>query len=164
MHTAAVDQNGTDLIKVKEAICPDYDVRFSQSRIDATQLNYLYNLSDVTINIAGNEGFGLTTAESVMAETPIIVNVTGGLQDQCGFEVEGHRLTPKDYKEIKSLHNWKEWEHDSRLSWGSWVKPVWPKTRSLMGSIPTPYIFDDRCRYEDAAQACLLYTSDAADE
>ena len=65
-HRNQVDQNGTDLIKVKEAICPDYDVRFSQARIDATQLNYLYNLSDVTINIAGNEGFGLTTAESVM--------------------------------------------------------------------------------------------------
>ena len=57
MHTAAVDQNGTDLSIVKEAICPDYDVRFSQARIDSTQLNYLYNLSDVTINIAGNEGF-----------------------------------------------------------------------------------------------------------
>ena len=87
-----------------------------------------------------------------MSGTPIIVNVTGGLQDQCGFEIEGHRLTPKDYKEIKSLHNWKEWEHDSRLSWGEWVKPVWPKTRSLMGSIPTPYIFDDRPDFEDAAE------------
>ena len=34
------------------------------------------------INLASNEGFGLGTAEAVMAGTPMIVNVTGGLQDQ----------------------------------------------------------------------------------
>ena len=97
-----IDQNGTDLIKVKEAICPDYDVRFSTARIDDEQLNYIYNLSDCTINIAGNEGFGLTTAESVMAETPIIVNVTGGLQDQCGFrkKSDGKLFTIDDYKKL----------------------------------------------------------------
>ena len=115
-------------------------------------MNFLYNMSDVTMNLASNEGFGLGTAESLMSGTPIIVNVTGGLQDQCGFEVEGKKLTAEDYKEIKSLHNWKEWEHEERLAWGSWVKPVWPKTRSLMGSIPTPYIFDDRPDFEDAAE------------
>ena len=27
-----------------------------------------------------------------MAETPIIVNVTGGLQDQCGFKIDGKYL------------------------------------------------------------------------
>ena len=38
------------------------------------------------MNMASNEGFGLGTCESLMAGTPIIVNVTGGLQDQCGFQ------------------------------------------------------------------------------
>ena len=60
-------------------------------------------------------------------------------------------LTSEDYKEIKSLHDWKKWEHNEELTWGEWVKPVWPKTRSLMGSVPTPYIFDDRCSFEDVA-------------
>ena len=32
------------------------------------------------------------------------------------------------------------------------MKPVWPATRSLQGSLPTPYIFDDRCRFDDVAQ------------
>ena len=49
-------------------------------------MNYLFNICDVTINLASNEGFGLGTCESLMCGTPIIVNVTGGLQDQCGFK------------------------------------------------------------------------------
>ena len=49
-------------------------------------------MADVTINMASNEGFGLGTCESLMCGTPIIVNVTGGLQDQCGFKLNGKLL------------------------------------------------------------------------
>ena len=52
---------------------------FTKSKYPEWELNYLYNMADITINVASNEGFGLTTAESVMAGTPIIVTVTGGL-------------------------------------------------------------------------------------
>ena len=38
---------------------------------------------------------------------------------------------------------------------GEWVRPVWPKTISLLGSPQTPYIFDDRCTWEDAGDALL---------
>ena len=41
---------------------------------DENILNEIYNIVDCTINIANNEGFGLTTAESLMSGTPIIVN------------------------------------------------------------------------------------------
>jgi glycosyltransferase involved in cell wall biosynthesis len=108
---------------------------------------------DCTINIANNEGFGLGTAESVMAGTPIIVNVTGGLQDQCGFRFKdsGKLLTEDDYVEIGSLHNWREWQ--DKLSWGEWAIPVWSKAQSLAGSVPTPYIWDDRVDIYDVAKA-----------
>ena len=142
MHTAPVDQNGTNLIEVQKRIAPDCDIRFSTDRINQEQLNYLYNLSDCTINIAGNEGFGLTTAESVMAGTPTIINVTGGLQDQCGFKVDGKYLTAEDYKEIGSLHNYREWE--DKVTHGEWVKPVWPRVQTMVGSVPKPYIIDDK--------------------
>ena len=92
MHTSPVDQNGTDLPEVVRNVCPDYDVIFSHQKLDDKQLNFLYNIADVTINIASNEGFGLGTAEAVMAGTPIVVNVTGGLQDQCGFALKGKEL------------------------------------------------------------------------
>ena len=151
MHTQPIDNNGTDLPKLIEHLMPEVNVVFSHQKLNNKQMNYLYNIADVTMNIASNEGFGLGTCESLMAGTPIIVNVTGGMQDQCGFKVNDKFLTPEDYKDIKSLHNWKEWEHNEELTWGQWAKPVWPKTRSLMGSVPTPYIMDDRCDWEDAA-------------
>ena len=151
MHTQPVDQNGTDLPKLIEHLMPEVNVVFSHQKLGNKEMNYLYNIADVTMNLASNEGFGLGTCESLMAGTPIIVNVTGGMQDQCGFKLRDKLLNYRDYGAIKSLHNWKNWENNEELTWGEWVKPVWPKTRSLMGSVPTPYIFDDRCDWEDAA-------------
>ena len=151
MHTNPTDQNGTNLIEVSNRLAPGCDIKFSTDRVNQEQLNWIYNLSDCTINIAGNEGFGLVTAESVMAETPIIVNVTGGLQDQCGFKVDGNYLTSEDYKEIGSLHNYRDWE--DKVTHGEWVKPVWPRVQTLVGSIPTPYIIDDKVDIYDVTDA-----------
>jgi glycosyltransferase involved in cell wall biosynthesis len=153
MHTQPKDQNGTDLPEVVKHCCPDYDVIFSTSKLDDKQLCYMYNIADVTINMASNEGFGLGTCESLMCGTPISVNVTGGLQDQCGFKYKDKLLTYEDYSWVHSLHDDKKWKGNVDLTWGDWVKPVWPSNRSLQGSIPTPYIFDDRPKFEDFADA-----------
>ncbi len=149
MHTTPVDENGTDLPKVAEHLMPDANIIFAPNRYTETELNYLYNLADVTINLASNEGFGLATAESVMAGTPIIVTVTGGLQDQCGFREKGSGklLTADDYVEIGSLHD--KYKKNTHV-WGDWVTPTWP-VRSTTGSVPTPYIFDDRVDFQDVA-------------
>ena len=151
MHTTPVDQNGTHLPDVVKEVCPYGDVTFSDQKLSEEALNYLYNMADCTILISSNEGFGLSGAESIMSGTPVILNVTGGMQDQCGFKIDGKFVTYKDYSDIHSFHNWREWENNDRLTYGEWVKPVWPKTRSLMGSVPTPYIFDDRCDWEDVS-------------
>ena len=155
MHTQPVDDNGTDLPVVAKTLAPGCKIYFSSNKVDTKKLNQLYNIADVTINIASNEGFGLGTCESLMAGTPIIVNVTGGLQDQCGFKLNGKLLTADDYTEIQSLHDWRKWEHNEDLTWGEWVKPVWPKTRSIQGSIPTPYIFDDRADWVEVADKIM---------
>jgi glycosyltransferase involved in cell wall biosynthesis len=146
MHTQAVDENGTNLREVRDILCPNYNVLFSEKKLSAKELNYLYNLSDVTINIASNEGFGLSGAESLMSGTPIINNVTGGLQDQCRFEDEKGNWINFDTL-FTSNHTGRYTKH------GEWAKPVFPSNRSLQGSIPTPYIFDDRCKFEDVAEA-----------
>ena len=164
MHTQPRDENGTDLPVVAKTICPEYKVYFSDKKLDTNQLNWLYNMSDVTINIASNEGFGLGTCESLMAGTPIIVNVTGGLQDQCGFKLKDKFVTYKDYNKIKSFHDDRKWKDHPDLTWGDWVKPVWPSSRSLQGSIPTPYIFDDRCRWDDAGQAIKDWYDEGSQE
>jgi len=152
MHTQPRDENGTDLPEVAKQIAPGCKVYFSEKKLETRQLNWLYNMVDITINIASNEGFGLGTCESLMAGTPIIVNVTGGLQDQCGFKLKGKHVTHEDYTEIHSFHDDRKWKDNPDLTHGEWVKPVWPSNRALMGSIPTPYIFDDRCRFDDAAE------------
>ena len=151
MHTQPVDDNGTDLPAVIEAVAPECNIKFSEKRRLQHELNWNYNLADCTINIANNEGFGLATAESVMAGTPIIVNVTGGLQDQCGFSVDGKLLTAEDYVKIGSLHEWRKWE--GKVKPGPWAIPVWSRALALAGSVPTPYIWDDRVDLHDVADA-----------
>ena len=153
MHTQPVDENGTDLPAVIKAVAPNCNIIFSDKRRVQDELNLIYNIADCTINIANNEGFGLATAESVMAGTPIIVNVTGGLQDQCGFKVDGKLLTHEDYVEIGSLHKWREWE--SKVEAGEWAIPVWSRAQSLAGSVPTPYIWDDRVDVVEVSEAML---------
>ena len=147
MHTSPVDQNGTDLYAVVDEVCPNYDVKFTDNKFEQSVLNEFYNIVDCTINIASNEGFGLTTAESLMAGTPIIVNVTGGLQDQCGFN-----YTADNYINFKTLHNKRV--HGSTLH-GEWVVPVWPSASNLNGSPLTPYIFDDRVNDEEVSNAIM---------
>lgn len=147
MHTQPVDENGTDLPAVIRDVTPDIKVIFSNQKVDADILNALYNLADVTINLASNEGFGLGTAESLLAGTPIVINVTGGLQDQCGFMTsDGEHLDPEK-------HFTKDWgsNHDGKYNrHGEWCLPCFPTSRSLQGSPLTPYIFDDRCSWEEA--------------
>ena len=60
-------------------------------------------------------------------------------------------LTEEDYVELGSNHRAKYKEH------GEWVKPVFPTNVSLQGSPMTPYIFDDRVQYEDAADAIMSW-------
>lgn len=144
MHTDIVDPNGTDLLAVKKNICPDYKVIFSTDKLPVARLNFFYNLADVTLNIASNEGFGLSNAESLMAGTPIIATVTGGLQDQMRFENDEGQWLDFD-KNFTSNHAGTYTKH------GEWAFPVFPSNRSLQGSIQTPYIFDDRVRFEDVA-------------
>ena len=151
MHTQPKDPNGTDLPAVVSAVCPEYDVIFSSQKLDDEKLCFLYNIADIQINMASNEGFGLGTCEALMCGTPISVTVTGGLQDQCGFKYKDKLLTYEDYSWVHSLHDAKKWKDNPDLTWGEWAKPVWPSNRSLQGSIPTPFIFDDRPSFEDFA-------------
>ena len=127
-----------------EELCPNYDVIFSHQDYLIKNYCHLYKPSDVTINLASNEGFGLSgSIESLHCGTPISVNVMVG-QDQCGFRYKDELLTYKDYSWIESLHDYRKWKDNDDLTWGEWCKPVWFDNRSLQGSVPTPYIYDDR--------------------
>jgi glycosyltransferase involved in cell wall biosynthesis len=146
MHTQAVDENGTDLRAVAKTLAPDCKIIFSEQKISAQELNAMYNVADVVVNIGSNEGWGLSSTEAILSGTPIVNNVTGGLQDQCGFVDENGEWIRFDGT-FATNHTGKYKKH------GSWAKPVFPSNRSLQGSPMTPYIFDDRVNFEDVADA-----------
>jgi glycosyltransferase involved in cell wall biosynthesis len=148
MHTAPLDEAGTDLPACKEAFCPDYDVIFSGDKIMPERMNQYYNIADVTINLSDNEGFGIATAESISSGTPIIVSVTGGLQDQCGF-------TDENGKPVEFDLGWGTNADGRYKNHGTWVTPVYAGARMVQGSIPTPYILADYAKWEDAAVAMM---------
>jgi hypothetical protein len=148
MHTQVRDDNGTDLDAVKDLLCdPEYvRVVFHDARVAANEVNWLYNMSDVTALISSNEGWGLSLTESLMAGKMIIGNVTGGMQDQMRFEDENGKWIDFD-ENFCSNHFGTYKKH------GDWAVPVYPSSLSIVGSIPTPYIFDDRCDIRDVAKA-----------
>ena len=148
LHTEIRSDHGTDLRKVKEYLFDEsYPnvIKFSTNKLSAEQLNYLYNIADAQILLTSNEGWGLTITEAMLVGTPFIANVTGGMQDQMRFEDEnGNWFTPTP--DLPSNHRKTLTKH------GEWVFPCFPTSRSIQGSPMTPYIFDDRCRWEDATE------------
>lgn len=152
LHTQRSDENGTDLNEVIKHNGEYGDYKFTDAKFSTEELNLYYNSGDIILNIASNEGFGLASCEALRAGTPIVVNVTGGLQDQCGFDLEGEAITAEDYVKIGSLHDRREWSRNELLGCGNWVYPVWPSNRSLQGSPMTPFIFDDRCDFMEVAE------------
>ena len=105
MHTEIVSEHGTDLNAVREILFNDYPdaIYFSTNPLSPQQLNMMYNIADAQILLTSNEGWGLSLTEAILAGTVIIANVTGGMQDQMGFEDEfGKWYTPSP--EIPSNH------------------------------------------------------------
>ena len=146
LHTDRVDQNGTDLPALIKALCPDYNVKFSDGKLPANQLNFLYNVASMTCQPSSAEGFGLSVMESIMSGTPILGTVIGGIQDQMGFtHDDGTPVTLSDFST--------EWpsNSDGRFTkHGEWAFPVWPQI-NLQGSPMTPYIYDSRPNIGDIA-------------
>jgi glycosyltransferase involved in cell wall biosynthesis len=148
LHTQVMDENGTDLKAVSELLCdPEYQkVYFSEARLNTEEVNRLYNISDVTALISSNEGWGLSLTEAMMAGKMIIANVTGGMQDQM-------RFVDENGKWIDFNDNFCSNHYGTYKQHGEWAVPVFPTNLSIVGSIPTPYIFDDRCDFRDVAKA-----------
>lgn len=120
MHTDARDPHGQDLPHIIEHLGLNQgQVLLSTTKVGPEQLAIMYNASDYTINISDAEGFGLATLESLSCGTPIIVNMTGGLQEQ--------------------VTNGTEW-----FGWG-----IQPCSKTIIGSLQVPYIYEDRISQKD---------------
>lgn len=148
LHTETTSDAGTDLVSLRDALCdPEYiNVYFTPGRVSIQQINLFYNCADITVLTSANEGWGLSITESLMAGTMVIGSVTGGIQDQMRFvDNKGEWYTPSASIPSNHLATFKEC--------GEWAIPIFPSTRVLLGSPPTPYIFEDHCKAEDIADA-----------
>ena len=124
MHTEPKDPNGPDLIaQINKLGLTNGEVQFSKEKVDSNQLAAMYNIADVTVNISDAEGFGLATLESLSCGTPIIVNMTGGLQEQ-----------------VTDGENW----------FGIGIEPT---SKAVIGSQDIPYIYEDRINENDFIDA-----------
>jgi glycosyltransferase involved in cell wall biosynthesis len=151
LHTQPIDEHGTDLYAVRDMLFTDDEcsqIYFSDQRMSASDVNLIYNLSDAVILLSSNEGWGLSLTEAMMCGKPIIANVTGGMQDQMRFENEKGEWIDFD-ENFCSNHFGTYKKH------GKWAFPVFPSNSSLQGSVPTPYIYDDRADFREAAKQIL---------
>jgi glycosyltransferase involved in cell wall biosynthesis len=151
LHTERASEHGTDLNAVVELLFGEEyssNIIFTDSHFAPQEMSYLYNISDVQILLTSNEGWGLSLTEAILCGLPIIANVTGGMQDQMRFEFEDGTWIDFD-ENFPSNHRGTIKKH------GEWAFPVYPTSRSIVGSIPTPYIFDDRCEPEDATEQIM---------
>ena len=96
---------------------------FSINKVDWFDLAKIYNAADCTVNISDAEGFGLATLESLSCGTPILVNMTGGLQEQ-----------------VTDGENW----------FGIGVEPC---SKAVIGSQQVPFIYEDRMHKDDFLDA-----------
>lgn len=154
LHTDVISDSGTDLPAVIKFFFPDENppVLISSQRYTPEQMNLMYNCTDGVILLSSAEGWGLSLTESLLTGKPFIANVTGGMQDQMRFEdknkkwIDFNSFFPSNHRGTYKKH-------------GKWAFPVFPtKGLSVVGSPPTPYIFDDRCSFEDATlQITNLY-------
>jgi len=129
MHTDPRDPHGQDLPHLIKTLNMDKgQVVLSTQKVPPNSLADMYNLADFTINISDAEGFGLSTLESLSCGTPIVVNMTGGLQEQ-----------------VTDGENW----------FGIGIEPA---SKSVIGSLDVPYIYEDRIAQKDfeaALTKCL---------
>ena len=126
MHTDPKDQHGQDLERIMEDFeLTQGQVMLSTAKISPEALAALYNLADCTINVSDAEGFGLSALESLACETPIIVTMTGGLQEQ--------------------VTDGKKW-------FGVGIEPA---SQAVIGSQTVPYIYEDRLNKDDFIDALL---------
>lgn len=96
LHTDPHDVHGQDLEAIIQRVgLVNREILLSTQKVTQEQMAIFYNLVDVTVNISDAEGFGLSTLESLACGTPIIANMTGGLQEQVvGEDTYGIPLFP----------------------------------------------------------------------
>jgi len=145
MHTEPKDPNGQDLNAIiNELGLVNKEVLISPQKLPPDALVEIYNAADCTINIADAEGFGLATFESLACETPVIVTMTGGLQEQVTYiERVSEDIMLKRNSKMKPVT---EYEHGIGLE---------PTSKAVIGSQEVLFIYEDRLDGKQVSNALM---------
>ena len=119
---------------------------FSKNKVPPEHLAMMYNMADCTVNIADAEGFGLATLESLATETPIIVTMTGGLQEQ---------VTKCEKVSVETmLERNRTAARVTKYAHGFGIEP---SSKSIIGSLDVPYIYEDRLSGDKVVDALVQF-------
>lgn len=140
MHTDPIDENGQNLpYLINHFGLNNGEVVLSSQKVDDKTLVAMYNVADATINVSSAEGHGLSLGESLLCETPIIVNITGGMQSQ---------VTDLSREEVEKINA--EVLYGEHF-FGVGIKPA---SKHVVGDVQVvPYIFDDYLCEKDVVHA-----------
>lgn len=127
MHTDPFDMEGPNLHEVRNLFGLNQHVMFSTDKLPHEGINLMHNLCDTLLNVAKNEGFGLSTLIQMMVGKPIIALQTGGMTRQV-----------IDYRD--GSHN------------GVGIPPA---ARQLVGSQMVPYIYEDLTNHQQIVDALM---------
>jgi len=154
MHTEPHDPNGQDLYAIIERLgLNNKEVLISPEKIGPQDLTAIYSSADVTVGVSDAEGFGLSTFESLMCETPIIVTMTGGLQEQVTYIKEvTHEGMLERNRQSESITMY---ENGIGLE---------PHSKAVIGSQQVPYIYEDRVAGDQVSEALIKMYELGAEE
>jgi len=154
MHTDPKDQHGQDLEQIIRRLgINNGEVMLSKQKLPPPHMSMMYNMADCTINVADAEGFGLATLESLATETPILVTMTGGLQEQV--------TELKEVNEEMMLKRNKKPKKVTKYKYGVGIEPT---SKSVIGSQDVPYIYEDRINGRDFIKALEMIYNMSAEE
>lgn len=127
MHTDPSDIEGPNLVEVRDFFGMNDNVFFSTDKLPTEGINLMHNLSDTLINVAKNEGFGLSTLIHMMVGKPIVALQTGGMTRQV-----------IDYRDGS--------ENGVAIP---------PASRQLVGSQMVPFIYEDLVNHQQIVDALM---------
>lgn len=136
LHTSVIDPEGVDLQRFIRDVEPGAEpVVFMGGQIPHDKILTLYNIADVTVAIPYNEGFGLSVAESLLCEVPVVASSTGGITEQ-----------------MKTV--------DGSRTFGVLIDET---TRVFYGNVRDPYIYRDYVNIDDVVrglETCYTHKDD----
>lgn len=142
MNTDSIDREGIDILQFQRDLnFESIPIVFNFNKVDGTQLNKFYNMSDITLTMTHSEGFGLCVGESLCAGTPVVSTRTGGIPEQMSY-IKHNEAQDDGVRACES--------YDEEIVFGTLISP---DVKHLYGVPGASYIYQDYISHESTLNA-----------